>query len=69
MKQIIEALQKAEHPLDQVLVGFVRVSRTLDTAIKIAQSARATNLGEDSNALIDELLVIGAKLQAIVGTR
>ncbi len=69
MKQIIEALQKAEHPLDQVVIGLVRASRTLDTAMKVAQAARATDLGADSNALLDELIVLGTKLQSIVGAR
>ena len=69
MNQIVEALQKAEHPLDQVLVGAVRVSRTIHAATKVCETLRAADLGEDSNAILDELIVLLGKAQLIAGTR
>jgi uncharacterized membrane protein len=69
MNDIVTFLQKAEHPMDQVVVGLVRASRTTDTIIKVLQSVKAADLGTDSNAVIDELIVIANKFLAIVGSR
>lgn len=69
MSDILAYLKKAEHPLNQVVIGIVRASRTTDTAIKVLQSIRAADLGPDSNAIADELIVLAQKFQVIVGNR
>lgn len=69
MEQIVEFLQKTAHVEDQILVGLTRASNNIDLAIKIIQTLRAANLGKDSNAVLDALLPVAVKLQAITGKR
>jgi hypothetical protein len=69
MNEIVTYLQKVEHPLDQVVIGITRASKTLDTVGKVLASIRAANLGPDSNAVVDELIKITSKLQVITGNR
>ncbi len=69
MNDIVTFLQKAEHPLDQVVVGLVRTAKTHDTVAKVLASVRAADLGPDSNAVVDELIKLVSKTQVIVGNR
>lgn len=66
---VVEALQKVSDVEDQVLVGAVRVSRNVETGVKVLQAIRAADLGEDANAVLDKLIEIAEKAQLIVGTR
>lgn len=66
-QKIIEFLGKVSRVLDQVAVGQGRAGRNVDTAVKIIQAARAANIGNDTNALLDALLPVAQKTQLILG--
>lgn len=69
MNEVINALGKVEHVEDAILVGLGRASGNIKLAIALLNAGKQANVGDDTNALIDALLGVANKLQAIVGTR
>ncbi len=69
MSQILDTLKQVEHAEDQTLIGLNRLSPNIDAAVKLLQACRTADLGNDANAVLDELVVIAQKFQQIVGPR
>lgn len=69
MNKILEALKQVERIEDQTLIGLGRVSRNVALAKKLLEAARAEDLGPETNALLDELIVVADKLNQVVGAR
>lgn len=64
---LIEVLNKVSDVLKQAIVGRVRVVENIETGVKIAQALRDADLGNDSNAVMDEVIVIARQVQQLAG--
>ncbi len=64
---VLEAIQQAVAVEDQVLVGRVRVVDGIQYGVKFLQAVRGADLGNDTNAIVDALIVFGQKLEQIAG--
>ena len=69
MDKILDLLKKLERGEDQLLVGLSRAYGNLKLAKAILEAARGQDLGPDTNAVLDELIVIVDKAMLVTGAR
>jgi hypothetical protein len=67
MDKIIELLQKAERLLEQGAIGKARLVKNVQFARRILVAARAEDLGEETNKVADELIVLADKVLLLAG--
>ncbi len=69
MKNVTEILATTARVEDQILIGLVRVSRSIALITRLVDAAKATATGDQEKAILDGLSLVGSKLLEIVGTR